>query len=232
MRHWKTPPDHHLNCTIQITLICVHAGQNTGIRTIRNSNDHSNCGLCSHVKTHLDIYNSFTLQMRTSGPWFAKHNSWNLILICTPDAEISIKLAYIHTNNIFNKISFFMWKLSLPNRIHFYYGTVSNRTIKSRQFVTGKAVLLTLLKESPKHVKVSSHFSAPSPLSEEFNFPNVLKPSRHAVSFSFLPFSELGAITLITLNRGKFIGTPMVDLTCCFNQKCMCTFQALHWYRL
>ena len=33
MRYWKTPPDHHLNCAIQITLRdCVHIGQNTVIR--------------------------------------------------------------------------------------------------------------------------------------------------------------------------------------------------------
>ena len=51
MGHWKTPPDHHVNCAIQITLICVYTGQNTVIRMIRNSNDHSNCALCSRVKT-------------------------------------------------------------------------------------------------------------------------------------------------------------------------------------
>ena len=34
-----------------VMLICVHMGQNTVIRMIRNSNDHSNCALCSRVKT-------------------------------------------------------------------------------------------------------------------------------------------------------------------------------------
>ena len=35
-------PDHHLNCVIQITLICKHTGQNTVIQMIHNSNDHTN----------------------------------------------------------------------------------------------------------------------------------------------------------------------------------------------
>ena len=54
LRHWKTPPDHHLNSAIQMTfvmLICVHTGQNTLIRRICNSNDHSNFALWSRVKT-------------------------------------------------------------------------------------------------------------------------------------------------------------------------------------
>ena len=51
MRHWKSPPDHHLNFAIQIT------HRNVILRThgpkYRHSNDHSNCAvpLCSRVKT-------------------------------------------------------------------------------------------------------------------------------------------------------------------------------------
>ena len=37
-------------------LICIHTGQNTIIRIIRNSNDHSNFTLCSFVKTLLLTY--------------------------------------------------------------------------------------------------------------------------------------------------------------------------------
>ena len=55
MHHWKTPPDHHLNCAIQITHhdanLHVHTVQNTVIREMRNSNDDSNCALCSRVET-------------------------------------------------------------------------------------------------------------------------------------------------------------------------------------
>ena len=38
-----------------VMLICVHTGHNTVMRMIRNSNDHSTCALCSHVKT-LGLY--------------------------------------------------------------------------------------------------------------------------------------------------------------------------------
>ena len=40
-----------------VMLICVHTGQNTAIRMIRNSNDHSNFALFSRVKT-LSLKNS------------------------------------------------------------------------------------------------------------------------------------------------------------------------------
>ena len=41
--------------------ICVHKVQNTVIRVMRNSNDHSNCALCSCVKTLLV---SFSIGLR------------------------------------------------------------------------------------------------------------------------------------------------------------------------
>ena len=53
MRHWKTPPDRHLNCAIQITLCDANLrthGPKTVIRMIRNSN----IVLYSHVKTLKD----------------------------------------------------------------------------------------------------------------------------------------------------------------------------------
>ena len=68
MRHWKTPPDHHLNCAIHSQFIAQFNHLNCAIKqtwnlnsnyanlrkfVIRNSNDHSNCALCSRVKTRL-----------------------------------------------------------------------------------------------------------------------------------------------------------------------------------
>ena len=43
-----------MNCAIQIMLICIHTGQNTVIRMIRNSNNHSRCALCSRMKILID----------------------------------------------------------------------------------------------------------------------------------------------------------------------------------
>ena len=48
MRHWKTPPDHHLNCAIYAKL-CTHGPK------YHHSNDHSNCALCSRVKAFVDF---------------------------------------------------------------------------------------------------------------------------------------------------------------------------------
>ena len=43
-----------------VMLICVHTDQNTVIRMIHNSNDHSNCALCSRVKTLFEEFGGST----------------------------------------------------------------------------------------------------------------------------------------------------------------------------
>ena len=54
MHHCKKPPDQHLNCAIQISLYDANLrthGPKYRHSNDGNSNDHSNCTLCSCVKT-------------------------------------------------------------------------------------------------------------------------------------------------------------------------------------
>ena len=49
-RNWKTPLDRHLNCAFQMTHYDV-IWRTHVIQNVHNSNDNSNCALCSRVKT-------------------------------------------------------------------------------------------------------------------------------------------------------------------------------------